>query len=53
MDAEMCDAAAMTGQLEVLKWARSNGCPWNRTSCQALASLFGHSEVVAWLGSAT
>jgi hypothetical protein len=25
--------AAMFGHLEVLKWARANGCPWDEETC--------------------
>ena len=43
-----CEAAARDGHLEVLKWARQNGCPWGKGTCQA-AAKGGHLEVLQWL----
>ena len=40
-------AAALGGHLEVLQWARANGCPWNVDTCyQAVGS--GHLKVLQW-----
>ena len=39
--------AALNGHLEVLKWARENGCEWNSNTC-ANAALNGHLEVLKW-----
>ena len=50
--------AAENGHLEVLKWARAKGCPWDDNTC-AWAALNGHFEVLEWaeangcLGSVT
>ena len=41
-------AASKTGRLEVLKWARENGCPWNGSACAGAAQQ-GHLEVLKWL----
>ena len=30
---ETCARAAKKGHLEVLQWARANGCPWDRYTC--------------------
>ena len=38
------------GHLEVLKWARSNGCEWNSWTC-ASAAENGHLEVLKWARS--
>ena len=38
------------GHLEVLQWARYNGCPWDEWTC-ALAASSGHLEVLQWLRS--
>jgi len=35
------------GHLEVLKWARENGCPWDEDTC-AGAAEGGHLEVLKW-----
>jgi hypothetical protein len=29
-----CAKAANSGHLEVLQWARANGCPWDERTCQ-------------------
>jgi hypothetical protein len=44
----LCEAAARFGQLEVLQWARANGCPWAEGTC-ARAAGGGHLEVLQWL----
>ena len=30
---EICNEASKKGYLEILKWARENGCPWNEITC--------------------
>jgi hypothetical protein len=35
------------GHLEVLKWARENGCPWDENTC-AWAAERDHLEVLKW-----
>jgi len=42
-----CAYAAEGGHLEVLKWARENGCPWDKQTC-AYAAKGGHLEVLKW-----
>jgi hypothetical protein len=37
----------MNGHLEILKWARDNGCPWNELTC-SYAAEHGHLEVLKW-----
>ena len=32
-----CNYAAKNGHLEVLKWARQNGCDWNSNTCSYAA----------------
>ena len=40
-------AAAKKGHLDVLRWARENGCPWdNETTHQAVRG--GHRKVFQW-----
>jgi hypothetical protein len=34
------------GHLEVLKWARENGCPWSEWTCERGDG--GHLEVLKW-----
>jgi hypothetical protein len=34
----MCARAAEGGHLEVLKWARENGCPWDEDTRRIAAS---------------
>ena len=40
-----CAYAAKHGQLEVLKWAHENGCPWDWRTC-AFAADGGHLEAL-------
>ena len=44
---QVCECAAKGGQLEVLQWARVNGCPWGEQLC-AVAVGGGHLEVLQW-----
>ena len=41
----LCTLAARRGYLEVLKWARANGCPWSEDIC-TLAAREGHLVVL-------
>ena len=43
----ICVNSAKNGHLEVLKWARENGCDWNSLTC-AYAAENGHLEVLKW-----
>ena len=44
---EVCTFAAKGGQLEVIRWARAHGCPWDEwTSAQA--AWGGQLEVLQW-----
>ena len=43
-----CTYAARDGHLEVLRWARRNGCPWNEWTISA-AAREGHLETLEWL----
>ncbi|KAJ8609345.1 hypothetical protein CTAYLR_009299 [Chrysophaeum taylorii] len=43
----VCALAAHASQLEVLKWARANGCPWDEVTCES-AALGGHLDVLRW-----
>ena len=47
LNANTCSAAAEGGHLEVLQWARANGCPWDRDTIR-LARANGHDDVVIW-----
>ena len=42
-----CWSAAAGGHLEVLQWARANGCRWNAWLCSGAAEG-GHLEVLKW-----
>ena len=33
--------------MDLLKWARENGCPWNVLTC-VMADLYGHLKVLQW-----
>ena len=43
----LCEDAAEHGHLDVLKWARDNGCPWDEKTCYR-AAKHGHLEVLKW-----
>jgi hypothetical protein len=43
----ICEDAALEGNLEVLKWARKNGAPWDVWTC-ACAAGHGHLTVLKW-----
>ena len=45
---KICTETAKYGYLEVLQWARANGCPWNKWTC-AYAAKDGHLEVLQWI----
>jgi hypothetical protein len=45
-----CHEIAIEGSLEVLKWARSEGCPWDSNTC-SWAAENGHLEVLKWARS--
>ena len=47
---ELFSAACESGHLEMLKWLRSEGCPWDEWTCYG-AAQGGHFEVLKWLGS--
>ena len=40
-------ALALGGHLDILKWARVHGCPWNYWTCHH-AFAEGHLEVLKW-----
>jgi hypothetical protein len=44
---DICENAAGRGYFEILKWARTNGAPWNSWTC-ANAAKGGHLEVLKW-----
>ncbi len=46
-NADTCEDAARDGHLEVLKWARQEGAPWDALTC-AWAAKGGHLEVLKW-----
>jgi hypothetical protein len=46
-DKRTCTAVARGGHLEMLKYARSNGCPWDEGTCAA-AARGGHLDVLRW-----
>merc|ERR1711934_1185224 len=49
-DEDTCWMAAGEGHLDVLKWLRSEGCPWNVGACNSAAGE-GHLECLKWLRS--
>jgi hypothetical protein len=41
--------AAQGGHLEVIQWARANGCPWDEHTMLVSVAHGGHLEVLKWL----
>ena len=39
--------AAKLGRIDVLKWLRLQGCPWDELTC-AYAAQNGHLDVLKW-----
>ena len=44
----LCKFAAGRGDLEMLKWLRAGGCPWNEQACSG-AAWGRHLKVLKWL----
>ena len=44
---DVCLQAAIGGHLDVLQWARRNGCPWDKRTCSR-AAFGGHLPVLQW-----
>jgi len=42
-----CSDAAVTGNLDLLKQLREDGCPWNAWTC-AYAADYGHLDILRW-----
>jgi hypothetical protein len=45
----VCEAAAGIGDLELLRWARTNGYEWNEDSVCAEAAENGHLGIIQWV----
>ena len=43
----ICSGAAFGGHLNLLKWARENGCDWDSLTCTA-AACNGHMDILKW-----
>ena len=50
LDKKTCDSAAQGGHLELVKWLRAKGCPWD-TWTSSDAAFGGHLEVLRWARS--
>ena len=48
MDERVMNHAARSGNLELVRWLRGEGCPWNRWTCY-WAVIKGHEEVLRWV----
>ena len=46
-DERTCANAALRGHLDILKWARENGCPWDDLTC-TYAAAGGHLDILKW-----
>ncbi|GFH53306.1 hypothetical protein CTEN210_09782 [Chaetoceros tenuissimus] len=45
---ETCLAAARAGNLQALKWAVSQCCPWDKEDVADYAAEHGHTDVIKW-----
>ena len=43
----ICKNAAKNGHLNILQYARENGCPWNKETC-ANAARYDHLNILQW-----
>ena len=50
MDRDHFASACTGGHLEVMKWLRSEGCPWDEGTCSMAAMGIG-DEILKWLRS--
>ena len=48
MDENMMMEAAASGNLELVRWLRAEGCPWNRWTC-SYAVERGRVKVLRWV----
>ncbi len=49
LDERTCTrAVAQGGHLEVMQWARLQGCPWNEETSAQCCSGWPHMEVLQW-----
>ena len=48
MDSDTCLYAAEGGHLEVLKWARTNGCEWDEEETCSSAARGGYFKLLKW-----
>ena len=46
-NSKLCYNAAKYGNIDLLKWLRSNNCPWDNNTCSA-AAYAGHFEILKW-----
>ena len=44
----ICEAAAYSGNLEMLQWLRSQDCPWNEHTCRAAMNI-ENQEMWRWV----
>ena len=45
---QICGIASRKGNLEILKWARENNCPWGEFTSR-YAARGGYLEIIEWL----
>ena len=47
MDEWVMKFAAKSGNLELVRWLRAEGCPWDKWTCH-YALINGHVEILRW-----
>ena len=48
MDEWVMEDAAKSGNLELVRWLRGEGCPWDMETCDE-AVEYGHVEMLRWV----
>ena len=43
----LLNSACEGGNMEIIRWFRSEGCPWDEWTCE-VAAMNGHLDVLQW-----
>ena len=46
-----CGLAVLNDHLDVLRWLRANGCPWDRDRCLSTSIYMQNIDISAWIES--
>jgi len=54
-ESRLCEVSSRGGQLNTLKWARENGCPWDKNECLwniwtfSCVEIGDHQGILKWI----